>query len=68
MSDWTKQRARVAALSRHHSQDHPSVAEARRDLKAERLAEQVERALADAPPLSESQRRRIAALLTASAA
>lgn len=65
---WTHERARVASLSRSRSEDDPELLDARRRLKAERLATHVERALADAPPLTDAQRERIARLLVGGAA
>ena len=56
-------RARTAALSRSRNPDDPELIEARRNLRAESLAEHVERALSDAPPLTDAQRHRIARLL-----
>jgi hypothetical protein len=63
MSEWTHQRARVASLSRSRSHDDPDLIEARRNLRAARLTEHVQKALADAPPLSNEQRETIARLL-----
>lgn len=63
MNTWTHERARVAALVRHKPADAPEVAEARRDLRAARLADYVRRVIDEAPPLTDDQRRRIAALL-----
>lgn len=60
---WTQDRARVAALSRTRTRDDPDLVSARQTLKAERLAEHVAKVLAEAPPLSDGQRERIAALL-----
>jgi hypothetical protein len=72
---WTHERARVAALSYAVSAgkrqpDDPELAEARaaliearRGLRAEQLAEHVRKVLAIAPPLSDEQKERIAALL-----
>ncbi|WP_271437791.1 hypothetical protein [Micrococcus luteus] len=63
MTTWTSERARVASLSRSRSTDDPELIEARRNLKAERLADYVARVVAEAPPLTDAQRDRIAALL-----
>lgn len=63
MSTWTAERARVAGLSRDRKPDDPDLIEARRNLKAERLADYITRTVDAAPPLSEEQRRRLAALL-----
>lgn len=63
MSSWTTERARVASLTRTLGADAPEVIEARRSLKAIRLEEYVARVVAEAPPLTDAQRDRIAALL-----
>jgi len=63
LSDIYHRRARLAALSKRRDPDDPAVIEARRDLAAESLAIHVERVIATAPPLTDSQRNRIAALL-----
>jgi len=60
---WTHQRARVAGLKRHRRPDDPAIAEATRDLAAERLAEHVRAVVDRFPPLSAEQRDRIATLL-----
>ena len=62
-SEWTHHRARVASLTRSRASDDPDLVEARRNMRAARLADHVERALADLPPLSETQRTTIARLL-----
>lgn len=53
----------VGALHRHHGPDDPRLADARRDLRAAELEEHVRRIVAEAPPLTDDQRSRIAALL-----
>ena len=68
MSSWTHERARVAALTRSRTDDDPELVDARRNLRAERLALHVERVVAELPPLTESQCQRIAALLLAGGA
>lgn len=61
---WTQARSRLARLY-HTNPDDPDLhAEARRDLRAARLADYVEKVLAEAPPLTDEQKTRIAALLT----
>lgn len=60
-------RARHAHHSRYRGADDPVTRDAARDLRAEQLAEHVRRKLAEAPPLTESQRARIVALLRAPA-
>lgn len=56
-------RGRVAALTRSRTSDDPELIEARRDLRAEGLAEHIERTVAAAPPLSPAQVDRLSALL-----
>jgi hypothetical protein len=56
-------RGRVAALSRDRAPNDPELVDARRSLRAECLAEHVSRVIAEAPPLSDEQLSRIAALL-----
>ena len=63
MADWKSERARVASLTRSRPADDPDLIEARRTLRYERLSEHITRVLADAPPLTVSQRRQLAAIL-----
>ena len=58
---WTRIRSRLANTRR--IDPNADVTDLRRDLKAARLAEHVEKALSDAPPLTDAQRHRIARLL-----
>jgi hypothetical protein len=60
---WQSERARVASLTRSRPPNHPDLIEARRDLKAARLADYIERTLAKAPPLTSEQRAKLAELL-----
>lgn len=60
---WTHERARVATLSRSRTPDDPDLLEARRNLRAERMALYIEQKLAEAPPLTAEQQHRLAALL-----
>ena len=64
MSSWTTERARVASLSRSRAADDPDLLDARRRLKAERLAHAVTKAVESAPELTLEQRARIAELLS----
>lgn len=68
MSSWTHERARVASLSRDRAHDDPELIEARRNLRAERLAARIAEYAADvaatAPELTDEQRARIAVLLS----
>ena len=57
------ERARIASLTRSRRPDDPDLIEARRNLRAIRIEEYVRRTLADAPPLTDQQRARIAGLL-----
>ena len=63
MAGWTSERARVASLTRSRTPEDPDLIDARRNLRAARLEDHVEKTLAAFPPLSASQRARIAALL-----
>ena len=65
---WTSERARHAALIRHQPDNTVAIGEARRDLRAERLAEFIRQTVDAAPPLTEAQRTRLAALLRGSGA
>ncbi len=48
MSTWMHERAKVASLTRSRPADDPDLIEARRNLKAERLADYIIRVVADA--------------------
>ena len=63
MPSWTHHRARYAALSRDRAPDDPELLDARRNLRAERLAKAIRETVDAAPPLREEQRTRLAALL-----
>jgi len=63
MSDWTHERARVASLSRSRTPDDPDLLAAKGNLRAERLAMYIKRAVDAAPPLTAEQRDRLALLL-----
>ena len=65
---WTRERARVAALSQSRDPDDPELADARRSLKTERLADYIGRVVDEAPPLTVEQRDRLALLLRGGAA
>lgn len=64
-TSWRTERARIAGMSSRPNRppDDPDLIEARRNLRALRLEEHVQKVLAEAPPLSEEQRNHIAALL-----
>lgn len=63
MSTWTSERARVASLTRSRKADDPELLEAKRNMRALKLAEHVARVVAEAPPLTDEQREHVAALL-----
>lgn len=68
MASSTHYRAKLAALSRDRSHDDPELVAARRDYRAEKLAEHIAKAVAEAPPLTDEQRDRLATLLRGEAA
>jgi hypothetical protein len=68
VSAWTHERARVASLSRSRTDDDPELVEARRNMRAERLADHIQKVVAEAPPLSNEQREKLALLLRGRAA
>jgi len=68
VSTWTSERARVASLTRSRKADDPELVEARRNMRALKLEEYVLRVVDEAPPLTNEQRERIAALLRAGGA
>ena len=68
MSTWTKARSEHANLRKRLGADDPAVVEKRLELRALRLEDHVQRVLSEAPPLTEDQRARIAALLRAGGA
>lgn len=64
MSTWTHHRAQVASLSRSRTPDDPDLVEARRNMRAERLADYIKRTVDAAPPLTPEQRARLSLLLS----
>ncbi|MGC4109452.1 MAG: hypothetical protein QM747_03290 [Nocardioides sp.] len=56
-------RNRYGAVKRHHPQDLELVAAAQRDLAAAKIEDFIQRTVDDAPPLTDEQRNRLAALL-----
>lgn len=61
---WTHHRARIAALQQAGaSPNDPDLLDAQRRLRETRLADYIDRVLAQAPPLSDEQRVRLAELL-----
>ena len=61
-------RARVAGLSHARSADDPELLAAKIDLKAARVEDYIRKVVDSAPPLTPSQRDRIAVLLRGGAA
>lgn len=64
---WAGPRGRVGALSRYRTDDDPDLLDARRDLRAARLAAYIEKTVDEAPPLSSEQRDTLALLLRGAA-
>jgi hypothetical protein len=56
-------RARVMALKRHHPNGSKAVDDAVLDLREQMLTEHIQREVAKAPPLTDDQKARLAALL-----
>jgi hypothetical protein len=56
-------RGKLGATTRRFPNDPDRLAEARRNLAAAKLQDYIERTLADAPPLTDIQRDRLALLL-----
>lgn len=56
------ERARLASLTRSRATDDPELIEARRNLRAATLESHIARVLAEAPPLNDEQRARLAGL------
>jgi hypothetical protein len=61
MSEWTKTRSKIAHTVRQNP--NADTTELRRQLKAERLEDHIRRVVDAAPPLTNDQRSKIAALL-----
>lgn len=59
----TRERAKVASLSRIHPTNHPELIAARRNLAAANLEQYIGKVTADAPPLTDEQRGHLAALI-----
>lgn len=60
---WKHARAHLARLSKTHPKDHPEIVAARQALKALRLEEHVRAVVVSAPPMTDEQRERVAAIL-----
>lgn len=65
-STWTKTRSQIANLKRRDPDADTTALKTQ--LKAERLADYIERVVSTAPPLTPAQRARLAALLVGDAA
>lgn len=63
MSETLALRGRVASLSRSRPATDPDLINARRDLAAAKLDAYIKKVVSEAPPLTDEQRDRIAALL-----
>jgi hypothetical protein len=63
LGTWEHHRGRVAYNARIYGTDAPETENARRDLRAARLAEYIRRTIDVAPPLTGEQRDRLALLL-----
>ena len=63
---WEQKRGKLARLSQKLPPGAPELEELRAELKAQRLEEHVAKAIASAPPLSEDQLARVAAILRTS--
>lgn len=59
----TRERAKVASLSRIHPTNHPDLLDARRRLAVANLEQAIRRTTAGAPPLTTEQRDHLAALI-----
>lgn len=60
---WQSYRAEYASLTQYRNPDDPELLDARRNLRAAKLAEHIARVVAEAPPLTPEQRDRLAILL-----
>jgi hypothetical protein len=58
--DWRATRARIAATARHHPDE--DVTRLRRTMASERTIERIQQIVDQAPPLSDAQRARLAAI------
>lgn len=63
MSRALNARNKLANTARHHSDDPSMIAAARADLTEAKIADYIERMLAEAPPLTDRQRNGLAELL-----
>ena len=63
MTALQKKASRIGVLAKHKGAAHPETLAARRDLRAAHLEAAIARATAEAPPLTDEQVERLAALL-----
>jgi hypothetical protein len=59
----TRTATTIAAITRHNGPEDPRLPELQRDLRAAMLEEHIQRVVAEAPPLTDDQRARLAGLL-----
>ena len=59
----TKLAGEVGAIARHHGESDPRLPELRRELRALSLEEHIRKVVDSAPPLSDQQKAKLAALL-----
>lgn len=60
---WTQARSQLANATKRHGANSPQAQEARQHLRALRLEDHVTKVLAQAPPLTDEQRTKLAELL-----
>lgn len=63
MSSWRSERARLAALKRHHPTDTEAIAAAERDYRSAKFEAVVTAAIENAPPLTDAQCTQLSRLL-----
>jgi hypothetical protein len=63
MASWQSRRGAVAVNTRHHGPDDARTLDARRELRAARAEDYIRKLVESAPPLTEAQRSRLAAML-----
>ncbi|MFF1382737.1 hypothetical protein ACFVWT_04140 [Arthrobacter sp. NPDC058288] len=64
MSKYAHSKAKIGGLALHRPADDPELVEARRQYKADLLADRITEALESWPPLTPAQREEMARLLT----
>jgi hypothetical protein len=63
LSTWTQARSELALLHRDRPHDAEAIAAARRNYRAARAEEYIRKLVDQAPPLTDEQRTKLAALL-----